>query len=325
VSGTEVETVALRPFRYDGDEPHPGDVAAAQQLMIAYDLAILGERDAGDDEARALLTNPLTLRDESCLLVVGDEPVGFVWLENDVTARDVFVDVWVPPGPHRSAALELGVGHGLAVGHRIGSTSGTGWDVRAGNWLQDEDFAEALALHGFEQVRRFYRMRIDATSPVIPATAPALPDGVEIVVPRDEDGYRATCLVDNESFLDHWHFTPREYDEWWILMTAEPGYDPEAWWLVLVDGEPAAICLNDESRADLGDGYVGVLGVRRQFRGRGLATLLLQHAFVRDRDRGRRGTQLMVDAENWSGAVRLYERVGMTASQIVQGWAVSIT
>ena len=59
---------------------------------------------------------------------------------------------------------------------------------------------------------------------------------------------------------------------------------------------PAAVCLLDECRADLGDGYVRALGVRREFRGRGLAQLLLTRAFVYYRDRGRAGLQLGVDS-----------------------------
>ena len=322
--GGDAVQVVLRAVRYVDGAPHPEDVAAMQQVVVAHDLAVLGERDAGDDEARNMLLNPLAMRDETCLLLVGGEPVGFVWIEDDTTARDVYFDVWVPPGEHSAAALDLGIAHALAVAQRVAATSGDGWDVRTSSWLQDAEYAEALAARGLSPVRRFFRMRVDATSPLIPAVAPPLPEGVEIVVPRDEEGYRAVCLVDNESFLDHWHFTPREYDEWWPIMTSESGYDPEGWWLVTVDGEPAAICLNDDSRADLGDGYVGVLGVRREFRGRGLATLLLQHAFVRDRDRGLKGTQLGVDSENWSGAVALYERVGMTAVRTEQGWALPL-
>jgi GNAT superfamily N-acetyltransferase len=316
--------VVLRPFRYDGQTPDPDDVALARGLIIAYEIAILGERDEGDGEAYNLLTNPMTMRDESCLLLVGDEAVGFVRIENDSTARDIFIDVWAPPGEHSRAALDLGFAHGLAVAQRVSSTSGDGWSARAGSWTQDEENAEALAAHGFSPERRFYRMRVDASSPLIPAVAPPLPPGVELVVPRDDEGFRAVCLVDNESFLDHWHFTPREYDEWWPLMTSFSGHDLEGWWLLTVGGEPAAICLNDDSRAAIGDGYIGVLGVRREFRGRGLATLLLRRAFVRDRDRGMKGTQLGVDSENWSGAVRLYERVGMKAVRTVQGWALPL-
>jgi mycothiol synthase len=321
--GTAAEVV-LRPFSFDGAVPHVDDVAAAQRLIVAHDLANLGHRDSGNDEAHDLLSNPLTMRDESCLLMVGDDAVGFVRVENDSTARDIYLDLWAPPGEHSRAALDLGLAHGLAVAQRVASTSGDGWQARGGSWLQDEEHAEAMAAHGFSRVRRFYRMRVDSASPLIPTAAPPLPDGVEIVVPRDEAGFRAVCLVDNESFLDHWHFTPREYDEWWPLMTSYAGHDPDGWWLLTVDGVPAAICLNDDSRADIGDGYIGVLGVRREFRGRGLATLLLRRAFVRDRDRGMKGTQLGVDSENLSGAVRLYERVGMKVVSTVQGWALPL-
>jgi mycothiol synthase len=317
--------VRLRPFRYDGDEPDAADVAVAQGIITAYDLALLGARSGGDAEALDELANPLTLRDESCLLLAGEQAVGFLVIECDSTARDIGLDLWVPPGELCLPAMHLGMAHGLAVAQRVASTSGAGWRVHTGSWLQDVAHAEVAEAHGFAPVRRFHLMRIDASSPAIPAVAPPLPDGVEISVPRDEAGYRAVCDVDNESFLDHWNFTPREYDEWWRLMTCESGYDPEGWWLLTVDGEPAAICLNDESHADRGDGYVGVLGVRRAFRGRGLATLLLQHAFVRDRDRGMKGTALMVDTESLTGAVRLYESVGMTDERTVQGWSQQLT
>jgi ribosomal protein S18 acetylase RimI-like enzyme len=108
------------------------------------------------------------------------------------------------------------------------------------------------------------------------------------------------------------------------MWESSPARDPDGWWLLTVDGVDAAICLLDESRADIGDGYVAVLGVRRQFRGRGLAQLLLRRAFVHYRDLGRAGTQLGVDAENLTGAVRLYEGVGMSAVRSVQGHALEL-
>ena len=58
-------------------------------------------------------------------------------------------------------------------------------------------------------------------------------------------------------------------------------------------------------------GWVGILGVRLSWRRRGLATALLQHSFRDFRARGATRVGLGVDAENTTGAVRLYERVGM--------------
>jgi ribosomal protein S18 acetylase RimI-like enzyme len=54
-----------------------------------------------------------------------------------------------------------------------------------------------------------------------------------------------------------------------------------------------------------------VLGVRPQWRRRGVATALLRHSFRDFRDRGATRVGLGVDGENTTGAVRLYERVGM--------------
>ncbi len=62
----------------------------------------------------------------------------------------------------------------------------------------------------------------------------------------------------------------------------------------------------------------------REFRGRGLAQLLLRRSFVRYRDLGRAGTQLGVDAENGTGAVRVYESVGMRVTRAVQGFCAPI-
>ena len=164
-------------------------------------------------------------------------------------------------------------------------------------------------------------MRIASSSPQVPAVMPPLPDGVEIVVADDEVTHRRILAVDNDSFAEHYNFTPREYDAWWAHWSAGTTRDPAGWWLLTVDGQDAAICLLDESRAEIGDGYVAVLGVRVPYRGRGLAQLLLRRAFVHYRELGRAGTQLGVDAENATGAVRLYESVGMSVTRVLQGYS----
>ena len=64
----------------------------------------------------------------------------------------------------------------------------------------------------------------------------------------------------------------------------------------------------------LGDpqfGWIQVLGVRPRWRKRGLGTALLRHSFRDFRDRGATRVGLGVDGESTTGAVRLYESVGM--------------
>ena len=58
-------------------------------------------------------------------------------------------------------------------------------------------------------------------------------------------------------------------------------------------------------------GFVGAIGVLRPWRRLGLGRALLLHAFVELYRRGERRIGLGVDAENATGATRLYESVGM--------------
>jgi mycothiol synthase len=88
-----------------------------------------------------------------------------------------------------------------------------------------------------------------------------------------------------------------------------PDFDP-ALWTVARDSEEVAGVIRCDPRR-WGGGWVGVLGVRRPWRRRGLGLALLQRSFGTFFDRGERRVALGVDAENPSGATRLYERAGM--------------
>jgi ribosomal protein S18 acetylase RimI-like enzyme len=56
---------------------------------------------------------------------------------------------------------------------------------------------------------------------------------------------------------------------------------------------------------------VRILGVLPEYRQRGLGQALLQHTFAEFARRGFTAVGLGVDAENPTGAVRVYERAGM--------------
>jgi mycothiol synthase len=322
-----IETSTLlrtRPLRYaDDGTVDAADLATAVRLVAECDIAAIGERDSGDDDIAGMLLMPTLDRSASALVLDGDDALGFLFVENDVTGRDSFLEIYCPPGPRRREVNELGIRLGLEAArrHRAAAPDAQEWTARSGCWAGETDYAEVLEAAGFTPSRNFHRMRIESTSPLIPAEMPPLPEGVDVEVVRDEAGARRLCALDNASFAEHYNFVPREFDEWWALMSVGTTRDPDGWWLLTVDGVDAAMCLLDESRAALGDGYVGVLGVLEQFRGRGLAQLLLRRAFVRYRDLGRAGTQLGVDADNTTGAVRLYERVGMRVTRSVTGYS----
>ena len=76
------------------------------------------------------------------------------------------------------------------------------------------------------------------------------------------------------------------------------------------DGDEIAAALRGEPDRG-GAGWVGAIGVRKPWRKRGLGLALLLHAFGEFYRRGQPRIGLGVDAQNPTGATRLYERAGM--------------
>jgi mycothiol synthase len=172
-----------------------------------------------------------------------------------------------------------------------------------------EPDAAARALfesHGYRETRRFYEMAIELTEPPAP---PVLPAGLVVDELRDGE-YRAFYEALNEAFAEHWEWHPDPFEEWLERRRGQHRDEDGPIWFVVRDGdELAAVTRNDLSVA--GGGYVGAIGVRPAWRGQGLAKALLQRTFAEFWRRGTTRVSLDVDAQNETGAVRLYERVGM--------------
>jgi ribosomal protein S18 acetylase RimI-like enzyme len=125
----------------------------------------------------------------------------------------------------------------------------------------------------------------------------------------------AVHRADEEAFEDHWGSAPISFEAWRQIVV-EPDWDPSLWF-VAWDGDQIAgfsLC-HAQSQGDPDLGWVEVLAVRRPWRRRGLALALLLHSFAELRARGRPKVGLGVDADNLTGAVRLYERAGMSPTQ----------
>ena len=99
-------------------------------------------------------------------------------------------------------------------------------------------------------------------------------------------------------------------------MTDSPRFDPTLWFVAEEGDEIAGVALCSwHQSGDPQFGWVNVLGVRRPWRKRGLGLALLLHAFAEFGRRGATRVGLGVDAENTTGAVRLYERAGMSVAR----------
>lgn len=167
---------------------------------------------------------------------------------------------------------------------------------------------ELLAARGYRAVRDSYDMAIDLDGALPP---PAWPGGVTVRPARDDD--RPTFhRVQDDAFADHWGHHPRSYEEWSHLYGEVRAFDPELWLLAEADDEPAGVAICERGvEGDPDTGWIHVLAVRRRWRGRGLGSALLRWSFGALAATGARRAALSVDAENTTGAVRLYERAGM--------------
>jgi ribosomal protein S18 acetylase RimI-like enzyme len=122
----------------------------------------------------------------------------------------------------------------------------------------------------------------------------------------------------DESFSDHFGHIETPFEEglerFKHFAMGYESFDPTLWFLAMDGNEVAGISLCRKNSYDNPDlGWVNTLGVRRAWRKRGIGLALLRHSFGELYRRGKRMAGLGVDAENLTGALRLYENAGMHA------------
>jgi mycothiol synthase len=168
-----------------------------------------------------------------------------------------------------------------------------------------------LERRGFNIVRYFYRMQRDLSEPIAPVQLPA-DLALRVYMPELSDALYAAF---NEAFRDHWSFDPVTADDWQIFFVGRSSFRSDLTYVVMDGDEVAGFSLNsispeENARHDRSEGWVEELAVRRPWRKRGVATALLcasMHAFKAE---GLQHAMLGVDAQNLSGALRVYEGVG---------------
>jgi ribosomal protein S18 acetylase RimI-like enzyme len=184
---------------------------------------------------------------------------------------------------------------------------------RIGIYSQAKESQKLFKDFGYRYLRSSYRMLIEMDS--LPP-APLWPEGLVLRTYNPETDAEAVYRADQDAFRDHFGFIEEPFEEGFSrfkhMMTEYEGFDPSLWWLAFEGDELAGICLGrPHSYDDIDLGYINVLGVRRPWRKRGLGLAFLHHAFGEFYRRGKRKVGLGVDAENLTGALRLYEKAGM--------------
>lgn len=173
-----------------------------------------------------------------------------------------------------------------------------------------------LSQLGFQPERAFWRLQRSLETPIPKATFPA---GWQVrsVTPADQEQW---VEMFNQTFIDHWNHTPmtlEEFDHW----IARSKYDPNLDLIIETpDGQMAAFAYSEISperntRLGLQEAHVCLLGTRRGYRRLGLARALLAESLQRLQLLGMTTATIGVDAQNPSGAVKLYQSVGFAKYQ----------
>ncbi|HEX7473207.1 MAG TPA: GNAT family N-acetyltransferase [Candidatus Limnocylindrales bacterium] len=189
-------------------------------------------------------------------------------------------------------------------------------------WMPDANVGFGVLIRdaGYEPTRHFFEMlKTDLDT----AAEVTLPEGLELrpVVMSD---MRRIFDAEAEAFQDHWG--RRDWsDEVFAEHLADPDLDPTLW-RVAWDGDEVAgvvstfIIADENAALGVQRGWLAHVSVRRPWRRRGLAAALIVSACVGLRERGMHEAALGVDAENLTGALGLYERLGFVVRRRATSW-----
>ncbi len=310
--------------------PGPGDLDAWTGALAAIEAVDRTGEVVGRDEleAQARLSYFEPQRDAR-----------LGWLDGRVVAWGTVVGI---PNP-RQRRVDL---VGAVVPELRGCGLGTAlvrWQVARGRevvaerggvttaWLElsaavsDGPRTELFRAFGFAPLRYYHEMRRRLADPWREIGLP--PDLA--LVPFDRVRDEQTRVAHNEAFLDHFAATELDAETWQTWVTGDRHFGADSSFLVLAGREIAGYSLtgiHPEDWEGLGfrEGWIHQLGVRRPWRGRGLAKALLQASATAFAAAGLEYAALDVDADSPTGAVRLYEGLGFRPTKTRVAWSLTV-
>ena len=195
-------------------------------------------------------------------------------------------------------------------------------------WLPEQAQSETRLVEslGYQSVRHFFTMQHNLRQlPDMP-----LPAGIEIRPVQKPDHLRPIWDTKEAAFADHWGHAQRneeDFQRWCKTPTFEHNLWQVAW--DVSNNSVAGVSINsiyyeDNKHYGFQRGWIDTLGVRREWRGRGLAKALLVRSLRLLKGKGMAEGMLGVDASNPTGALQLYEKVGFSVYKRSRVWRKTI-
>jgi GNAT superfamily N-acetyltransferase len=285
------------PVGYEARPATADDMAAIHDLVTACERELHGRVHTDPGGIAADLSRPGLVMELDTLLI------------HD-RAGELAAWAWV----NRRSEVDV---HPRHRGRGLGASL-LDWAEERARWAGDErlvqtvpdDDTNAVALlrsRGYERLVTSWLLEF--AMPDEP-TLPELPAGISVrpFLPGDE--HAAHVLI--EDAFDEWQSRRKPYEEWARHTVERPTFAPAMSGLAFTDGQlVGAVISLDLPEAD--GGYIEQLAVHRDHRNRGIARLLLLHAFRAFHGQGHRTCTLWTHSD--TGALALYLHVGMNVSR----------
>jgi mycothiol synthase len=308
-------TMAL-PAGHRVRAPTVDDVSRVVELLVACDVAETGAPDVNEADLASDWEQPRVDLARDAWIVERDDGriVAYAYLWDRADHADFDGNLHVRPGEDFELFAPVLLERIEERAREQAVLAAPGADVQVLLYAVSthERYRALVVGRGFRPVRVFRRMRIEIPGDL---PAPHLPEGIVISSVAGGVDPRSIHALLEHAFAGHFMHVRLSYEEFRKRFEEHAEYDPALFLAALHVDEVVGIAM----AYDHGDtGFVRELGVREDWRGRGVGSALLQLAFRALRERGQALCALGVDSENASGATRLYERAGMkVAFQLV--------
>ncbi|WP_445171176.1 GNAT family N-acetyltransferase [Microcoleus sp.] len=240
--------------------------------------------------------------------------IGFAQLS--VTEPGEVIDGWlwfrVHPDARGGDVEAAAIAWGEVRMREVSAMQGGRVKLRTYARAEDCDRISVLGSCGFKVDRYFCRMARELSEPI---PEPHFPEGFALHQFPGEQDAAAWVEMFNQSFIDHWNHHDLTVDKFKHEL-AKPDYRNDLDLIAVADDGTfvsfcsCVICVEECDRTGRNEGWIACLGTRRGFRKMGLGRAMLLAGLHRLKAAGVATAILGVDAENSSGALRLYESAG---------------
>lgn len=297
----------MLPTGFYARRPTPDDLKPTAEMVRASELAETGSEQTSDAELYTRWTLPghELARDAWLVIAPGERIAGFLIVGH---VEIMLMNARLRVHPDYAGLglytylLELAIERGRELLPEAQKEARVALSCFCGE--SNDELSHVLEKMSFIHVRSDWLMQIDMDQP---PPAPVWPTNIELR-PYTPELLYAVFEAHNEAFRDHWGYVPRTFEVWQTWMVGREDFDPGLWFLALDGDEIAGFALCEY---EMGEAWVGNLGVRRPWRREGLGLALLYQAFGEFYRRNARRVVLNVDSQNLTGATRLYARAGM--------------